>query len=123
VIGQRIADQPTANWYGPWNSDIAAAVSGYTIAASRQHKVPVLVAYDMPRTGCGGSSTGGAKLWCNLPGRQLGSVPRVLDARGDMALWIKPPGESDGNCGVGAGTQAGEFSPLIATQLITGSRK
>jgi hypothetical protein len=122
-IRQRIADQPTANWYGAWNSDITAAVSGYTIAASRQHKVPVLVAYDMPHPGCGGSSTGGTKLWCNLPGRQLGSVPRVLDARGDLALWIKPPGESDGDCGAGAGTRAGEFSPLIATQLITGGRK
>jgi len=44
----------------------------------------------------------------------------VLDDRGDMGLWIKAPGESDGDCGVGAGTQAGKFSPVIARNLITG---
>jgi cellulase/cellobiase CelA1 len=119
-IGRRIADQPTAQWYGPWTSDITAAVSGYTAAASRQHRVPVLVAYDIPRRGCGGNSKSDQSLWCNVPGHQLGSAPRVLDKRGDMALWIKPPGESDGDCGTGAGTEAGEFSPVIARQLITG---
>lgn len=121
VIGQRIADQPTAEWFGAWNTDITAAVSAYTIAASKEHKMPVLVAYDIPHPKCG-SSTRGARLWCNLPGRQLGSVPRVLDDRGDMGLWIKPPGESDGDCGAGAGTRAGEFSPVIATELITGRK-
>jgi cellulase/cellobiase CelA1 len=119
-IGKRIADQPTAQWFGPWNTDITAAVSGYTAAASRQHKVPVLVAYAIPRSGCGGNSMNDAGQWCNVPGQQLGSAPQVLDSRGDMGLWIKPPGESDGDCGVGAGTQAGEFSPSIATQLISG---
>jgi cellulase/cellobiase CelA1 len=119
-IGRRIANQPTAKWFGTWSGDIAAAVSRYTDAASRQNKVPVLVAYAIPRLGCGGSSLAGASQWCNLPGRQLGSVPQVLDDRGDMGLWVKAPGESDGDCGVGAGTRAGEFSPLIATKLITG---
>jgi len=119
-IGQRIADQPTAKWFGEWSGDITAAVSGYTSAASREHKVPVLVAYGIPHPDCGASTAGAARLWCNVPGRQLGSVPRVLDDRGDMGLWIKPPGESDGDCGVGAGTQAGKFSPVIATELITG---
>jgi cellulase/cellobiase CelA1 len=119
-IAQRIASQPTAAWFGAWSGDITAAVSGYTAAASREHKVPVLVAYDIPRLNCGTSKTAGAKEWCNVPGRQLGSVPQVLDDRGDMGLWIKAPGESDGDCGVGAGTRAGEFSPVIATDLITG---
>ena len=119
-IGHRIADQPTAQWFGPWNTDITAAVSGYTAAASRQHKVPVLVAYAIPRAGCGGNSMSDAGQWCNVPGRQLGMAPRVLDSRGDMGLWIKAPGESDGDCGIGAGTRAGEFSPVIAKDLITG---
>jgi cellulase/cellobiase CelA1 len=118
-IGQRIANQPTAKWLGAWSGDITAAVAGYTTAASREHKVPVLVAYDIPHRNCG-SSAGGARQWCNPPGRQLGPVPRVLDDRGDMGLWIKAPGESDGDCGVGAGTRVGEFSPAIATDLITG---
>lgn len=119
-IAQRIASQPTAEWFGAWSGDITAAVSSYTAAASREQKVPVLVAYDIPQLNCGTSKTGGANQWCNVPGRQLGSVPRVLDDRGDMGLWIKDPGESDGDCGVGAGTRAGEFSPVIATDLITG---
>jgi hypothetical protein len=120
AIRQRIANQPTAMWFGAWSGDITAAVSAYTTAASRQHKVPVLVAYDVPDINCGGSSTNDAKQWCNPPGRQLGSAPQVLDDRGDMGLWIKAPGESDGDCGIGAGTQAGEFSPLLARALITG---
>jgi cellulase/cellobiase CelA1 len=120
AIKQRIANQPTAMWFGAWSGDITAAVSAYTTAASRQHKVPVLVAYDIPDLNCGGTSTKGAKQWCNPPGHQLGSAPQVLDDRGDMGLWIKAPGESDGDCGIGAGTQAGEFSPSIATDLISG---
>jgi cellulase/cellobiase CelA1 len=122
-IRKRIASQPTAKWFGAWSGDIAAAVSGYENAASRQHKVPVLVAYDIPQLGCRSKSAAGARQWCNPPGRQLGSVPQVLDAHGDMGLWIKAPGESDGNCGVGAGTQMGQFSPVIATKLINGSGK
>jgi hypothetical protein len=119
-IRHRIASQPTAKWFGAWSGDIAAAVSGYTDAASRDHKVPVLVTYDIPHLGCGGNSSAGSKQWCNPPGRQLGSVPQVLDDRGDMGLWIKAPGESDGDCGAGAGTRVGEFSPVIARELITG---
>jgi cellulase/cellobiase CelA1 len=119
-IRRRIADQPTAKWLGAWSGNITAAVSGYAGAASRQHKVPVLVAYNIPHLGCRSKSTVAAKQWCNPPGKQLGSVPQVLDDRGDMGLWIKAPGESDGDCGVGAGTRVGEFSPEIATDLITG---
>jgi cellulase/cellobiase CelA1 len=119
-IRQRIANQPTAKWFGAWSGSIAAAVEGYTRAASREHKVPVLVTYDIPRLGCRSTSGAGARQWCNPPGRELGSVPQVLDDHGDMGLWLKTPGESDGNCGVGAGTRMGEFSPVIATELITG---
>jgi cellulase/cellobiase CelA1 len=122
TIRQHIANQPTAMWFGAWSGDITAAVSAYTAAASREHKVPVLVAYNIPDTNCGGTSNSGSQQWCNPPGKQLGSAPQVLDDHGDMGLWIKAPGESDGDCGIGAGTQAGEFSPSIATQLITGRK-
>ena len=122
-IRHRIANQPTAKWFGAWSGDIAAAVSDYTNAASREHTVPVLVAFAIPHLGCSGNRAAGAKQWCNPSDRRLGSVPQMLDDRGDMGLWIKAPGESDGDCGVGAGTQTGEFSPVIATKLITGARK
>jgi hypothetical protein len=122
AIRRHIANQPTAMWFGAWSGDITAAVSAYTTAASKEHKVPVLVAYDIPDTNCGGTSSSGARQWCNPPGKQLGSAPKVLDDHGDMGLWIKAPGESDGDCGIGAGTRAGEFSPAIATDLIAGRR-
>jgi len=118
-ISQRIANQPTAKWFGPWSGDISAAVSTYASAASKQHKAPVLVAYDIPQLDCSGKATG-SKQWCNPPGRQLGSAPQVLDGGGGLGLWIKAPGESDGDCGTGVGTRPGEFSPNVAKDLITG---
>jgi len=120
VITQRIASQPTAKWFGAWSGDITAAISDYASVASKQNKVPVLVAYDIPQLGCAGNSATGSKQWCNPSGRQLGPVPQALDGGGDMGLWIKAPGESDGNCGTGVGTRAGEFSPVVAKKLITG---
>jgi cellulase/cellobiase CelA1 len=119
-ITQRIANQPTAKWFGAWSGDITSAVSGYATVASQQGRVPVLVAYNIPPLGCAGNKSTGSKQWCNPAGRQLGSAPQALDNQGDMALWIKAPGESDGDCGTGVGTQAGQFSPVIAKDLITG---
>jgi len=119
-IRQRIANQPTAKWFGVWSGDITAAVSSYARAASQQHKVPVLVAYNIPHLDCSGNNASGAKQWCNPPGHQLGSAPQMIDGGGDMGLWIKAPGESDGDCGTGVGTRAGEFSPGVAKELITG---
>ena len=118
-IEQDIASQPTAQWFGAWSGDISTAVSAYTAAATAAHKVPVLVTYDIPQLNCGGSISG-PKTWCNPAGKQLGSAPQVLDDHGDMGLWIKAPGESDGDCGLGAGTQAGDFSPSLANELIAG---
>jgi hypothetical protein len=57
-IRQRIANQPTAKWFGSWSGDITAAVSTYASAASEQHKVPVMVAYDIPALDCSGKATG-----------------------------------------------------------------
>jgi endoglucanase len=57
--------------------------------------------------------------WCNPTGQKVGAPPRTGGATGlDAQLWIKPPGESDGDCGIGAGTEAGEFSPAIAMKLL-----
>ena len=40
--------------------------------------------------------------WCNPPGRALGGPPSVATAPPvDALLWIKPPGESDGECNGG----------------------
>ncbi|KUJ70937.1 hypothetical protein ACZ90_01130 [Streptomyces albus subsp. albus] len=43
--------------------------------------------------------------WCNPPGRGLGARPTLHtpDPLQDAALWVKTPGESDGQCLRGAG--------------------
>ncbi|WP_441245955.1 glycoside hydrolase family 6 protein [Kitasatospora sp. McL0602] len=43
------------------------------------------------------------KDWCNPPGRSLGEPPTTATGRPgvDAYLWIKNPGESDGDCGRG----------------------
>ncbi|NEE25165.1 endoglucanase, partial [Streptomyces sp. SID7982] len=38
----------------------------------------------------------------------------------EMLLWLKTPGESDGDCGVGAGSVAGQFLPEVAYKMIHG---
>jgi endoglucanase len=57
--------------------------------------------------------------WCNPAGQRVGVTPRTGGASGlDLQLWVKPPGESDGDCGIGTGTNAGDFSPAIAMKLL-----
>lgn len=57
--------------------------------------------------------------WCNPTGQRVGAAPRAGGAANlDLQLWVKPPGESDGNCGIGTGTEAGDFSPTIAMKLL-----
>ena len=62
---------------------------------------------------------GGDGQWCNPDGAKLGSTDQV-GGGAEMLLWIKTPGESDGNCGTGDGTTAGQFVPQIAYDLIYG---
>ncbi|MGP3633513.1 glycoside hydrolase family 6 protein [Streptomyces sp. 24-1644] len=58
-----------------------------------------------------------AENWCNPPGRALGETPttRTGDDLIDAYLWIKRPGESDGNCK--GGPNAGEWWPEYALGL------
>ncbi|MER6365022.1 glycoside hydrolase family 6 protein [Kitasatospora sp. NPDC001527] len=51
-----------------------------------------------------------AEAWCNPPGRALGAPPTTETGRPgvDAYLWIKNPGESDGECGRGE-PAAGQF--------------
>ncbi|GGW11690.1 hypothetical protein GCM10018980_01510 [Streptomyces capoamus] len=57
--------------------------------------------------------------WCNPSGRRIGT-PTRLGGGAEMLLWIKTPGESDGNCGAGAGSSAGQFLPEVAYKMIYG---
>jgi endoglucanase len=57
--------------------------------------------------------------WCNPSGRKLGATAQQ-GGGAEMLLWIKSPGESDGDCGTGTGTVAGQFDPQIAYDLVYG---
>ncbi|QIJ62861.1 glycoside hydrolase family 6 protein [Streptomyces sp. JB150] len=60
--------------------------------------------------------------WCNPPGRALGETPttKTADPLVDAYLWIKRPGESDGECK--GGPKAGEWWPEYALKLARASR-
>lgn len=68
---------------------------------------------DTSRNGAGPAPT--AKLdWCNPSGRALGAAPTTATGNGhvDAFLWIKRPGESDGQCDKGdppAGTFVSQY--------------
>ncbi|MFF5701164.1 glycoside hydrolase family 6 protein [Streptomyces sp. NPDC012794] len=57
--------------------------------------------------------------WCNPAGRRIGT-PTQRGGGAEMLLWIKIPGESDGDCGVGAGSTAGQFLPEVAYKMVYG---
>ncbi|WP_426368039.1 glycoside hydrolase family 6 protein [Streptomyces sp. E-08] len=85
------------------NSELAARY-GYT--------KPFVV--DTSRNGNGSNGE-----WCNAAGRRIGT-PTQAGGGAEMLLWLKTPGESDGNCGVGAGSTAGQFLPEVAYKMIYG---
>ncbi|MGP3968698.1 glycoside hydrolase family 6 protein [Streptomyces sp. 6N223] len=71
---------------------------------------------DTSRNGLG-PYEGGGESWCNPPGRALGTPPTTDtgDPLIDAYLWIKRPGESDGECR--GGPAAGEWWPEYALGL------
>ncbi|WP_141325927.1 glycoside hydrolase family 6 protein [Myxococcus sp. AB025B] len=58
--------------------------------------------------------------WCNPGGRRLGVTSQV-GGGAELLLWVKVPGDSDGNCGIAPNTPAGTFSPDLALRLIDGT--
>jgi endoglucanase len=73
---------------------------------------------DTSRNGAGPAPDGPLN-WCNPPGRAVG-VPPTTDtagARADAYLWIKHPGESDGECGRNE-PKSGLFMPQYAIGLV-----
>ncbi|MFI0501404.1 glycoside hydrolase family 6 protein [Streptomyces albogriseolus] len=79
---------------------------------------------DTSRNG-NGPYTGGNpdERWCNPPGRALGETPttRTADPLVDAYLWIKRPGESDGECK--GGPKAGEWWEDYALELARASTR
>lgn len=65
----------------------------------------------------------GDDAWCNPAGRALGTAPttRTGHERVDAFLWVKRPGESDGECHRGE-PRPGEWFPSYALELARNAR-
>jgi len=68
----------------------------------------------------GRNGNGSTGEWCNPAGRRIGDTPSgvVGHTHEDANLWVKNPGESDGNCN--GGPAAGQWWPDDAIQLVRG---
>jgi endoglucanase len=73
---------------------------------------------DISRNG-GHVIQGHRSSWCNPPDRRLGQAPTTHTGypHADAFLWIKHPGESDGNCAPGQ-PSAGQWYAGYARQLL-----
>jgi endoglucanase len=72
---------------------------------------------DTSRNGAGPAGS----QWCNPSGRLVGAPGGSFgDGVVDTTLWIKPPGESDGECN--GGPAAGTWWPQAAVELTRESR-
>lgn len=93
------------------NTAYGNAVNG-ELSARFGYTKPFVV--DTSRNGNGSNGQ-----WCNPSGRRIGTPTRT-GGGAEMLLWIKTPGESDGNCGAGAGSTAGQYLPEVAYKMIYG---
>jgi endoglucanase len=91
-----------------YGEKVSALIGGkhYVIDTSRNGKGPELVPDPLS--------------WCNPPGRGLGVWPGTNTgaAHADAYLWIKRPGESDGNCRPG-NPPSGAWFQSYAVGLVT----
>ncbi|UUU24983.1 glycoside hydrolase family 6 protein [Streptomyces sp. DSM 40750] len=77
---------------------------------------------DTSRNGNGPLNGDRGTAWCNPPGRALGTPPTTDTGEPalDAYLWIKRPGESDGECR--GGPAAGQWWPDYALGLARNSK-
>lgn len=77
---------------------------------------------DSSRNGNGPLNGDRGTAWCNPPGRALGTRPTIETGEPalDAYLWIKRPGESDGECR--GGPAAGTWWPAYALGLARNSK-
>jgi endoglucanase len=81
------------------------------LSASYGYTKPFVI--DTSRNANGSNGT-----WCNPAGAKLGATDQQ-GGGAEMLLWIKTPGESDGDCGTST-APAGQFDPQLAYDLVYG---
>jgi endoglucanase len=89
--------------YGEAVSTLLGGNKYYVVDTSRNGRGPLL---------------GVPNEWCNPTGRALGTWPSAATGatHADAYLWVKPPGQSDGNCHPGDPT-SGQWFESYAVQL------
>jgi endoglucanase len=85
---EKIGRQPTAAWFGDWNTDVRREVRERVSAIRRAGALPVLVAYNIPQRDCGGQSSGGARS-ARAYRRWIGSFAKGIGRR--RAIVILEP--------------------------------
>ncbi|MFE3644876.1 glycoside hydrolase family 6 protein [Streptomyces sp. NPDC059169] len=97
-----------------YGTQITAALTAQGIAGTK-------FVVDTARNGNGAMDDNGQHVdYCNPAGRRLG-VPASIGVGGaEYLLWVKFPGDSDGQCGIAPENTAGTFSPYLAERLIDG---
>jgi endoglucanase len=113
-------------WYDANVGDISPRrLSHFVVDTSRNGQGPWIAP--------AGVSWPDPQTWCNPPDRGLGLRPttRTGDPLADAFLWVKTPGQSDGQCDRGTGTgvdparggtadpAAGAWFPQQALELVT----
>ncbi len=96
-------------------SENASYAAGINQALGQRHGYSKPFVVDTSRNGNGSNGE-----WCNPGGRRIGTPTQQGGSGAEMLLWLKTPGESDGDCGVGSGSTAGQFLPEVAYRMIYG---
>ncbi|MFE5755209.1 glycoside hydrolase family 6 protein [Streptomyces massasporeus] len=133
-------DAGNAGWQNPdqifdsLNRAGIAQADGFSVNVSNFYSTKESIAYgkqlsakvggkhfviDTSRNGKGPYGAGNPdERWCNPPGRALGETPttKTADPLVDAYLWVKRPGESDGECkgGPKAGQWWGDYALKLA---------
>lgn len=98
-----LAAEPTAVWFGDWNSNVQSDVSTLASKAQAAGQIPVMVAYDIPERDCGGFSAGGTnnpqgyESWINSFAAGLGSSKAYVILEPDALAQIDCLGSADQN--------------------------
>lgn len=106
--------QLSTDWYEA-NLGSAVATTHFVIDTSRNGNGPddmlmyAQAPYNQPPTVIAALQAGN---WCNPPGRGLGLRPTAATAVPllDAYLWVKVPGESDGQCDAAGGARAWDYA-------------
>lgn len=98
------ATDPTANTAGI-DSRYAQELAAAKVKPTTHFVVDTSRNGQGPWTPAAGTSYPDPQVWCNPPGRGLGARPKAMPSKAypqlDAYLWIKTPGQSDGQCNRG----------------------